>query len=118
MSKLEIRVNDFVNQELLNFNNIQTNPIEGKNIKDKILNRLFSRKWSRKAQYDDAKIYTENKVDAILNNHLNFLFCFCFGGYKHFWTPTYPEPDWAEIFTIKYLSCFSLNVPVWIIPKS
>lgn len=110
MNDLETRVNDYINSELLNFNNIETNLLEGANLKDKILNRLFSRKWSRKAQFEDAKRFTEEKVDTILNNDYNFLFCFCFGGYKHFWTPTYPEPDWAEVFTIKYLMEYILPI--------
>ena len=110
MNDLETRVNDYINNELLNFNNIETNPLEGKDLRDSILNRLFSRKWSRKAQFEDAKKYTEEKVDTILNNNLEFLFCFCFGGYKHFWSPTYPEPDWAEIFTIKYLMEYVLPI--------
>lgn len=110
MNDLETKVNDYINNELLNFNNIRTNPLEGANLKNKILNRLFSRKWSRKAQFEDAKKFTEKKVDTVLNNNYNFLFCFCFGGYKHFWTPTYPEPDWAEIFTIKYLMEYILPI--------
>lgn len=110
MNDLEKKVNEYINQVLLNFNNIQTNPLNGNNIKEMIINRLFSRKWSRKAQFEAAKKYTEEKVDIILNNKYNFLFCFCFGGYKHFWTPTYPEPDWAEIFTIKYLMEYILPI--------
>ena len=110
MENLENKINSFINNELLDFNNIKTNDLEGKNLKQSILNRLFSRKWSRKAQFEDAKKYTEEKVDTILNNNLSFLFCFCFGGYKHFWTPTYPEPDWAEIFTIKYLIEYILPI--------
>ena len=110
MNNLETIVNEYINNKLLNFNNIETNSLEGKDLKDSILNRLFSRKWSRKAQFDDAKKYTEEKVENILNNHLEFLFCFCFGGYKHFWSPTYPEPDWAEIFTIKYLMEYILPI--------
>lgn len=110
MNNLELKVNSYINNELLDFNDIKTNPLDGNDIKDKILNRLFSRKWSRKAQYDDAKAFTSSKVECILNNNLNFLFCFCFGGYKHFWTPTYPEPDWAEIFSIKYLMEYILPI--------
>ena len=110
MSSLEKRVNNFINNELLNFNNINTNELQGKNYMDSILNRLFSRKWSRKAQSEDAKNYTKEKVEHIINNNLPFLFCFCFGGYKHFWTPSYPEPDWAEIFSIKYLIEYLLPI--------
>lgn len=110
MNQLESKVNNYINNELLNFNNIQTNELQGSNVKEQILNRLFSRKWSRKAQFEDAKKYTEEKVDNILNNKLNFIFCYCFGGYKHFWSPTYPEPDWAEIFTIKYLMEYILPI--------
>ena len=110
MDKLEIKVNKYINEQILNFNNIETNELEGSTLKEQILNRLFSRKWSRKAQYEEAKKYTEEKVDNILTNNLNFIFCFCFGGYKHFWTPTYPEPDWAEIFTIKYLMEYVLPI--------
>ena len=64
MDSLETRVNNYINNELLNFNNIETNPLEGKDLKDSILNRLFSRKWSRKAQFEAAKEYTEEKVDC------------------------------------------------------
>lgn len=110
MSELEIKVNHYINEQLLNFNNIETNDLEGNTLKEQILNRLFSRKWSRKAQFEEAKKYTEEKVENILNDDLDFIFCYCFGGYKHFWTPTYPEPDWAEIFTIKYLIEYVLPI--------
>lgn len=55
-----------------------------KDFTDSVLNRLFSRKWSRKAQTDDAKAYTKEKVKHIIENNLPFIFCYCFGGYKHF----------------------------------
>lgn len=110
MQDLEKMVNAYVNNELLDFNNIKSGELKGNNYKQKVLNRLFSRKWSRKAQFEEAKKYTEEKVDNILNNNLAFLFCYCFGGYKHFWNPTYPEPDWAEIFTIKYLIEYVLPI--------
>lgn len=104
------KVNDYINNEVLNFNNISTNQLKGTDYKDSVLNRLFSRKWSRKAQFEEAKDYTKKKVDTILNKNLPFLFCFCFGGYKHFWTPSYPETDWAEIFSIRYLIEYILPI--------
>lgn len=110
MNELEIKVNNFINKEVLNFNNIVTNQLQGTDLKNQILNRLFSRKWSRKSQFAEAKKYTEEKVNNILDHKLNFIFCYCFGGYKHFWSPTYPEPDWAEIFTIKYLMEYILPI--------
>ena len=110
MTELERKVNDYINATLLNFNNICTNALEGGTLEKQILNRLFSRKWSRKAQFEEAKEFTKERVSTILDKHLSFLFCFCFGGYKHFWSPTYPEPDWAEVFTIKYLMEFILPI--------
>lgn len=110
MDDLEKRVSFYVQNELLNFNNISTNELQGKDLKNKILNRLFSRKWSRKAQFEDAKKYTEEKVSNILDKNMQFVFCYCFGGYKHFWSPTYPLIDWAEIFTIKYLMEYVLPI--------
>lgn len=110
MSDLKTKVNNYINEELLDFNTIHTNELQGKDYVDSILNRLCSRKWSRKAQSDDAKSYTKEKVEHIVSNNLPFIFCFCFGGYKHFWTPSYPEPDWAEIFSIKYLIEYLLPI--------
>ena len=74
------------------------------------MKRLCLKRYSKKSQYDAAKEYTQAKIDNILKDKLPFVFCFCFGGYKHFWSPTYPEPDWAEIFTIKFLMEYILPI--------
>ena len=110
MENLEKRVSNFINNELLNFNNFKEEPLNGKDYREKVLNRLFLKRYAKKAQYKAAKEYTIEKVDNILDSRLPFIFCFCFGGYKHFWTPTYPEPDWAEIFTMKYLMEYVLPI--------
>lgn len=110
MGNLEKMVSEYINNELLNFNNFKEETLIGKNYKEKVLNRLFLKRYAKKAQYEAAKEYTEGKLDKILNSKLPFIFCFCFGGYKHFWSPTYPEPDWAEIFTIKYLMEYVLPI--------
>ena len=103
MDELEKRVNDYINSNLLDFNNFPETTLDSNNFKQEVLKRLFLKRYSKKAQFDAAKEYTENKLDNILKDNLPFIFCFCFGGYKHFWSPTYPEPDWAEIFTIRFL---------------
>lgn len=110
MENLEKIVSEYINNELLNFNNFKEETLNGKDYREKVLNRLFLKRYAKKAQYDAAKEYTAEKVDNILNSKLPFIFCFCFGGYKHFWSPTYPEPDWAEIFTMKYLMEYVLPI--------
>lgn len=110
MNNLEEKVNSYVNNELLNFNNIKEDTLNGNSYREKVLNRLFLKRYAKKAQYEAAKEYTTTKVDNILTSNLPFIFCFCFGGYKHFWSPTYPEPDWAEIFTMKYLMQYVLPI--------
>ena len=41
MNDLEARVNNYINNELLNFSNIETNELEGKDLKDSILNNYI-----------------------------------------------------------------------------
>ena len=110
MDELKNKVNNYINNELLDFDNFPENSLDKNNFKQDILKRLFLKKYSKKAQYDAAKELTEERVDNILKSNLPFLFCFCFGGYKHFWSPTYPEPDWAEIFSIKFLMEYILPI--------
>ena len=110
MNELETKVNEYINNTLLNFNNFPEKSLDKEDFKQEVLRRLFLKKYSKKAQFDAAKEYTETKLDNILRDHLPFIFCFCFGGYKHFWSPTYPEPDWAEIFTIKFLMEYILPI--------
>ena len=110
MNNLQQIINSYVNDELLNFNNIKEYSLNGLDFKEQILNRLFLQRYSKKSQSEKAKKYTALKVDNILKDNLPFIFCFCFGGYKHFWSPTYPEPDWAEIFTIKYFMEYVLPI--------
>lgn len=110
MDNLEKKVNEYINNNLLNFNNFPEISLDKENFKLEVLRRLFLKRYSKKAQFDAAKEYTETKLDNILKDNLPFIFCFCFGGYKHFWSPTYPEPDWAEIFTIKFLMEYILPI--------
>lgn len=102
MNELFKKVQQFVKDDILNFNNFKEQP-DFEMTEDNICARLFARKWSGHAQTETAKEITRERVHAILEKDLPMVFIFCFGGYKHFWTEAYPEPDWAEIFTMKYL---------------
>ena len=110
MDELEKKVNEYINNNLLNFKNFPETSLDKENFKQEVLRRLFLKRYSKKAQFDAAKEYTATKLDNILKDNLPFIFCFCFGGYKHFWSPTYPEPDWAEVFTIKFLMEYILPI--------
>jgi hypothetical protein len=57
------RVNDFLKNEILDFNNIKTNSLDDKNYIDSVIQRLCACKWSKRAQFDAAKEYTAEKVD-------------------------------------------------------
>lgn len=56
MKDLEKRVSEYINYELLNFNNFKKEILNGKNYKDKVLNRLFLKRYAKKAQYEAAKL--------------------------------------------------------------
>lgn len=45
-----------------------------------------------------------NKVSESVSQNIPLRFVIPFGGYKHFWNPSHPEPDWAEYFTLVHLA--------------
>jgi len=43
------------------------------------------------------------KVNLSIKKNLPLYLIACFGGYKHFWNPSYPEVDWAEFFNLAFM---------------
>lgn len=100
---LEDRVNNYITKTMLDFNNIAYPKFKLDTLSSDVISRLCAKKWCHIAQTDAAKEYTKQKVEHIVKNNLPFIFSFCFGGYKHWWSPTSPVPDWAELYNMKYL---------------
>ena len=100
---LEERVNNYIQKNMLDFDNIVVPKFDKNNLEENILTRLCAKKWCHISQTDAAREFTAQKLKTILNKNLPFIFSFCFGGYKHWWSETSPYPDWAELYNMKYL---------------
>lgn len=96
-------VNDYINNRLLTTRNLPMQKYEGINLKKDILDRLFLRRFRKYATTDDVKQFVNDRLSNIMNKKLDMIFVPSFGGYKHWWTPSYPACDWAEVINMKFL---------------
>lgn len=69
-------------------------------ITDKIERKKFRRKQIAQGTRDKIR----DKVLMSIRDNRPLHFTIPFGGYKHFWNPSHPEPDWAELFHFRYLT--------------
>ena len=69
-----------------------------------ITKKLFRKKFRKQKVYENAIEDITSKVEKSLKDNKPIYFIIPFGGYKHFWNPSHPYPDWAEIFTLKFLT--------------
>ena len=100
---LEERVDNYIKNRMLDFDNIVVPKLNRDKLEEDILTRLCAKKWCHVSQTDAAREFTRQKLKTILDKNLPFIFSFCFGGYKHWWTDASPCPDWAELYNLKYL---------------
>lgn len=102
---LSIRVNEFINETLLKTDDLTKDVFENSDNKIAlgIISRLFARRFRKYAISDDVKQNLTDKINNIIEKKLPIVFIPSFGGYKHWWSPTYPEIDWAEVFNMKFL---------------
>lgn len=94
---LKCVVNDYINNKLLNLDNLPTE------LNGSMIDRLFAKKFRKYAIAPEVKTCVNEKLDNIIDKKLPLTFVPSFGGYKHWWTPTYPTIDWAEIFNMKFM---------------
>ena len=103
MCTLEQEINQFINMELLSLKGISGDVIPPKEQKDKFLQRIFLRRYRKYATTNDVREFVYGRLSGIIDNKLPMTFVPSFGGYKHWWSPTYPTTDWAEVFNVKFL---------------
>lgn len=94
---ISIVINDYINNKLLG---VQTLPTE---LNGLMIDRLFAKKFRKYAIAPDVKENVNSKLNNIIDKKLPLTFVPSFGGYKHWWCPTYPTIDWAEIFNMKFM---------------
>ncbi len=97
MSKIEMVVNDYINNKLLNLENIDIK------LETSMIDRLFAKKFRKYSIDPQVRVDVEAKLNNIIDKKLPLNFVPSFGGYKHWWTPSYPTIDWAEVFNMKFM---------------
>ncbi len=72
----------------------------------KFLARLLSAKFSGSKQSDNMILLLMDKLIYCFENMKPIIFVFCFGGYKNYNSPSFPEVDYSELFHMKYMTEF------------
>ena len=90
-------VNDYINGKLLQVDDLPTE------LNGSMIDRLFAKKYRKYSIAPEVRESVSAKLDNIIANNLHLTFIPSFGGYKHWWAPTYPTVDWAEIFNVKFM---------------
>lgn len=103
MNNLEYEVNEFLNKELLSKKGISTEIYDEKDFIESALSRIFLRRFRKYATTYEVKDFVRGRLNNIVAKSLPLRFVPSFGGYKHWWSPTYPKTDWAEVFNVKFL---------------
>lgn len=96
-------VNEYINTVLLSQNGISNDVYSQSDFKELALKRIFLRRYRKYATTQDVLDFVKAKLDVIVDEKLPLVFVPSFGGYKHWWSPTYPATDWAEVFNVKFL---------------
>ncbi|MEI8068112.1 MAG: hypothetical protein WCG91_04185 [Candidatus Shapirobacteria bacterium] len=103
-----IEINQYLKNLLDNFNpyiiSVEDKKIIDRGLKNFITQKIFAKKF-RKRKLDAMNVLDiENKIGLSIKRKESIHFIIFFGGYKHFWNQSAPESDWAEIFTLNFLS--------------
>jgi hypothetical protein len=68
-----------------------------------ITSKLFRKKFRKQKLDPKVKDDITEKVKLSIQKQQPLFFAIPFGGYKHYWNPSHPETDWAEIFALRFL---------------
>lgn len=71
---------------------------------DYIFRKIDRKKFRRKQLGKESKANIINKIKGSVDSSKPIHLVIPFGGYKHFWNQSHPEPDWAELFSFRYIT--------------
>lgn len=103
-----ININQYLNKLFSEYTKYILSPEEQK-IVDRdlltfIVQKLIRKKFRKQKVFPETLKEISEKVQKSIKDNKPINFSIFFGGYKHFWNPSHPEVDWAEIFTFKFLT--------------
>lgn len=69
-----------------------------------ISQKLLSKRFRKQKLHPDTINEITSKLTEKIKENKPVYFTIPFGGYKHYWNPSHPTPDWAEVFSLKFLT--------------
>ncbi len=77
---------------------------------DYIFRKIDRKKFRRKQLGQESKDHIRAKIKISVDAGKPIHLVIPFGGYKHYWNPSRPEPDWAELFNFRYITEYILPI--------
>ncbi|HLD57511.1 MAG TPA: hypothetical protein VJA47_04345 [archaeon] len=66
--------------------------------------KLLLKRFRKTKLYEETEKDILNKITLSIEKDEPVHLIILFGGYKHFWNPSYPRVDWAELFNLRFMS--------------
>ncbi len=102
------RIQDYIKSQITSFSHYQINSEDKKNIyrlgtAEWLTAKLVSGKYRKAPLFPVTRKEVFDKIKLSLDKNKPAYFLICFGGYKHYWNPSHPDIDWAELFNILFM---------------
>ena len=78
------------------------NYLSKKGLEEFIIWKLLSKKFRKYSIDEKTREHIKISIRLNIKNRQPIQFIFPFGGYKMWCLPSFPYPDWAELFSISY----------------
>ncbi len=71
-----------------------------------ITGKITAKKFRKASVKENTRKDILEKIQKSIDDNKPVYLIVAFGGYKHFWNPSYPEVDWAEFFNLRFMLDF------------
>lgn len=83
---------------------------------DYIFDKLNRKKFRRKKMGQESLDNLRLKILESIKKESPIQLVIPFGGYKHFWSTSHPEPDWGELFHFRYITEYVQSIAALYLP--